>query len=278
MLGPRLLTAAVGIPLLLVVLWAGETWLAVLIGVLVLLASIETSELLDGAGYAPALGLIVFFGVAAVALAGVAVEWLGAGWIGWLIALVAATLAVALLQPAPTEVIRSWIGSLFGSIYVALLSFLLLIAVTTRPESATGLLVEWLDPGRAWLLVVVSTVWACDSAAYVVGRMWPWGSFFNHISPAKTWSGAAGGGVAAVAAGLLLGLLVGRPLEGAGLGLLVTFAAPMGDLAESALKRAAGVKDSGRLFPGHGGVLDRVDAFVIVAPMAWLYLVVVGVA
>jgi phosphatidate cytidylyltransferase len=264
MLGPRLLTAAVGIPLLLVVLWAGAPWLAVLIGLLALLAAIETGELLEAAGYAPALGLVAVFGVGAVALAGVAVDWLGAGWLGWLIALVALALAAALPRPTGAEVLRSWVGSLFGSIYVGLLSFLLLISHSAQPEASSGPLVELLDAGRAWLLIVVLTVWAYDSAAYVVGRAWPRGSFFNHISPAKTWSGAVGGG--------------GRPLEGAGLGVLVNFAAPLGDLAESALKRAAGVKDSGHLFPGHGGMLDRVDAFVLVAPLAWLYLVVVGVA
>jgi phosphatidate cytidylyltransferase len=262
MLGLRLLTAAIGIPLLVLVMWAGQPWLAVLIGVIVLLAAVETGDLL--------------FGVAAVVLAAAwpqAPAWLTAGWLALL---VTASLGVAVRAADGGAAVRMLAGTLTGATYVAMLAFLLLISVSVGPAAASGPLVEWLDAGRAWLLVVVLGVWAYDTAAYAVGRLWGRGRFFNHISPNKTWTGAIGGSVAAVAAGALLGGVMGHAAEGAGLGLLISFAAPLGDLAESALKRAAGVKDSGRLFPGHGGMLDRVDAFVVVAPLAWLYLMAVG--
>jgi phosphatidate cytidylyltransferase len=121
-------------------------------------------------------------------------------------------------------------------------------------------------------------VWVYDSAAYAVGRVWGRGHFFAHISPHKTWSGAAGGTVAVIAACAVLGAFIGRPVEGFGLGVLIAFSAPIGDLAESVLKRAAGVKDSGQLIPGHGGMLDRVDSFVTAAPVAWVYLTFLGLA
>jgi phosphatidate cytidylyltransferase len=157
-------------------------------------------------------------------------------------------------------------------------AFLLLIALGVRPDGADGQLADWLDAGRAWLLITVLCVWADDTFAYFGGRLIGRGAFFNHISPNKTWSGAVAGGAAAVAAGGLLGWWVDQPVLGLGLGVLVALMAPIGDLLESALKRAAQVKDSGRLFPGHGGLLDRVDAFLLVAPSAWLYLVMVGLA
>jgi phosphatidate cytidylyltransferase len=278
MLALRLLTAAVGIPLLLLAFWAGQPWLTVLIGVIVLIAAVEASELLGGAGLAPATGLVGLFGVLAVAIAAgwtAETAWLGVAWLG---GLVVAALAFSLRAADGAAIARSWAGTLAATSYVATLSFLLLIATSVEPEAATGPLAEWLDAGRGWLLIVVLGVWSYDSAAYATGRAWGRGRFFNHISPNKTWTGALGGSLASIAAGALLGALFGRPLEGAGLGVLIALGAPVGDLAESALKRAAGVKDSGRLFPGHGGMLDRVDAFVVVAPLAWIYLTAVGLA
>jgi phosphatidate cytidylyltransferase len=278
MLGLRLLTAAVGIPLLLLVLWAGHPWLGVLVALVALLAAIEMTVLLDGAGYPVAGGVVVLLGVGAVAVAAllpVTGEWLAGTWLVVAVAL-AATVALSRVQPA--EGLRTLLGTLGGAALVAMLSFLLLIALAARPDSAHGPLVEWLDAGRAWLLITVLAVWAADSAAYATGRLWGRGRFFNHLSPSKTWTGAISGALAAILAGALLGWFVGQPLVGAGLGAVVAFAAPIGDLVESMLKRAAGVKDSGRLFPGHGGMLDRVDALLLVAPMAWLYLVIVGVA
>lgn len=278
MLARRLLTAALGIPLLLLVLWAGHPWLGVLVALVALLAAVEMGELLRGAGYAPAHGVLAVFAVASVAVAALVVpagHWL---MVGWLALLVPVGFAGALGGGDGAQVTRAWLATLAGAVWVSMLAFLLLISLAVRPDAADGVLPATLDAGRAWLLIVVLTVWAADSAAYLVGRTWGRGRFFNSISPSKTWSGALGGGVAAVLAGALLGGLVGRPLVGGALGALVAVGAPLGDLAESALKRAAGVKDSGRLFPGHGGMLDRIDGFLFVAPLAWLLMVVAGLA
>jgi phosphatidate cytidylyltransferase len=96
----------------------------------------------------------------------------------------------------------------------------------------------------------------------------------HHISPKKTLEGVAGGLVAAVLVGAVLLVAFGRPfLAGAFLGLFVGAAAQAGDLAESMLKRAAGAKESGRLIPGHGGLLDRIDSFLFAAPVAFFFVV-----
>jgi phosphatidate cytidylyltransferase len=100
----------------------------------------------------------------------------------------------------------------------------------------------------------------------------------NHISPKKTWSGAIAGTVAAMAVCTLLFAGSGQSqVGGLLLGFVIAVAAQAGDLAESLLKRAAGAKDSGRLIPGHGGFLDRVDSFLFAAPATYSTLVALGV-
>ena len=274
----RLLTAVVGIPLLLLVLLAGRPWIELLLVIVVIAASYELAGLLIKAGY-PVQPVVVvglaLFGAVQGALMVPRQEAFFAAWLVTTFA-VAAVTSITLDQPA--DGVRRFTGTLLAAVGAAMLAFLLRIAGGAQPGSAEGPLLQWLDTGRIWLLAVVLLVWAYDTAAYTAGRLYPRGQFFNHISPNKTWSGALGGAAGAALAGLLLGLLIGRPVQAAGLGLLVGLIAPVGDVAESMLKRAAGVKDSGRLFPGHGGLLDRVDSFLTVAPAAWLYLVVAGVA
>jgi phosphatidate cytidylyltransferase len=273
----RLLTAAVGIPLLALVLLAGQPWLSVFVVVLVVVAAIELSGLLVRAGYPvqPALvGALALFGAVEAALV---VPRQEAFFAAWLVTVVLGVTASAFALRDPSDGLRRFAGSLVGVLLPAMLAFLLRISAGARGNSAEGALLQYLDPGRIWLLSVVLIVWAYDTSAFAVGRLWGRGHFFAHISPNKTWSGAVGGAVGAALVGLLVGLVIGRPVQALGLGFLVGVVAPIGDLGESLLKRAAGVKDSSRLFPGHGGVLDRVDSFLAVAPAAWLYLVVAGI-
>ncbi|MGD0194918.1 MAG: phosphatidate cytidylyltransferase [Candidatus Dormibacteria bacterium] len=113
-----------------------------------------------------------------------------------------------------------------------------------------------------------------DTAAYLVGTAIGRHPFFQRISPHKSLEGAVAGAVASILVGAIAGpLLVGLSVPlGAGLGALMAIAAQGGDLVESAIKREAGVKDSGTLIPGHGGLLDRADSLVLLAPVVYCYL------
>jgi len=141
------------------------------------------------------------------------------------------------------------------------------------------------DDGKPLLLFLLVCVWAGDIAAYYVGRHFGRHKL-SHLSPNKTWEGS----LASVAGSVLAGLAVvvaGEALSARGntvlhilepvwqsivLAVIINLAAQLGDLLESALKRGAGVKDSGTILPGHGGVLDRIDALLIAAPVLWCVL------
>ena len=134
------------------------------------------------------------------------------------------------------------------------------------------------DAGRANVLFVVLVVWASDIGAYTAGRIWGGPKLAPSLSPSKTWAGAIGGLVAAILIGqgaalLLTGAPWGRAAIVAG---LLGVASQAGDLIESAVKRHFGVKDSGRLIPGHGGLLDRLDGLLAAAPAAAVLAMIVG--
>jgi len=274
-LAQRVATALVAVPLLVVFLYLGRWWLAAVVLGLALLAGIETFRLLRQAGYPALAGLGTTIGALLVldgALYG------GGEGQGQLI-VVAGVIVVALgafLRDDPREGLATWLTTVFGGLYVGLLGFLPRILgadVASDPGAPLGGI---LDAGRWWLVVAVLGVWSYDTGAYLAGRAIGGPRFLTSISPSKTWAGAVGGLVAAtgVVAALLSGL--GRlPAEALILGPLIAVAAQTGDLAESMLKRAAGAKDSGTLFPGHGGVLDRVDSFVFAGPVVYFYVLAV---
>lgn len=122
------------------------------------------------------------------------------------------------------------------------------------------------------VLMLFILIWSSDSFAYFTGRLFGKHKMAPKISPKKTWEGFAGG----VVLTLILGFFIEQyypELRGNWMlvGLLVSVFAPVGDLVESQLKRSFGVKDSGNIIPGHGGILDRLDSFIICAPVIYLY-------
>ncbi|MGB8258789.1 MAG: phosphatidate cytidylyltransferase [Terracidiphilus sp.] len=145
-----------------------------------------------------------------------------------------------------------------------------------------------LTNGPSLIAFLLCVVWAGDTAALYVGRSWGRHKLAPSVSPGKSWEGSLGSVVGSlIAAGALLGLA--NLLESwnsakltfpedkwfwLGLAVLINVAAQVGDLVESALKRSAGAKDSGSLLPGHGGVLDRIDALLLAAPALWYALLI----
>ncbi|HTD63319.1 MAG TPA: phosphatidate cytidylyltransferase [Verrucomicrobiae bacterium] len=127
-----------------------------------------------------------------------------------------------------------------------------------------------------WIFMALLPTWAADIAAFVVGSLIGRRKLAPRISPGKTWEGTLAGFVAAAIAVWFVGTQVFSPSLPTEilvvLGLVIGPAGLCGDLLESALKRAAGVKDSGTIFPGHGGVLDRIDSLLLVAPVVALAL------
>ena len=133
-----------------------------------------------------------------------------------------------------------------------------------------------------FLVAMLASIWMCDSAAYFVGRSIGRHKIAERVSPNKTWEGGIAGLVAAVAAWIIARAYIGG-LEEVSLssaitmGLLVGTMGQVGDFAKSMFKRDAGVKDSSTLIPGHGGVLDRIDSLLFVAPLTNMYLHLFGI-
>lgn len=135
-----------------------------------------------------------------------------------------------------------------------------------------------MDPGL--LLLFLASIWANDSAAFLVGSRWGRHKLAPRLSPGKTWEGAVAGLVAAAAVSLATIWWVNEEPRWRLWALFVAaaVAAQVGDLVASMLKRAAAVKDSGRLLPGHGGLLDRLDAIILAAPVFYLLLGLLGLS
>ena len=248
---------AIGAPIVLGALWLGGWWLFALVALGSLVALHEFYAMarplrpLVLAGYAGAIGALV-----GAKLGGV--EWMLGGFLSTLVLaflffLVATTRAPATAAISSTVFGAAWIG--FG------LGFLLLLRAV--PD------------GRLAAFTVIIAVWVDDTAAYLIGRAVGRHKFSPAISPAKTWEGFVAGTAAGVFA-VFVSLYHQDFLSIADsivLGVVVTVAAALGDLFESAFKRDLEVKDSGRLLAGHGGVLDRVDAFLFALPAAYFTIV-----
>jgi phosphatidate cytidylyltransferase len=299
----RVLTAVALIPVVLLLVFRAPLWLfALVVAAIIVLALREYLDIAKAAGikpfrclsYVAALLPIGFFVYAILAS-----SLHGNGRHYWFYSPEASMLAnwwnVALLAPVIFGIplvfrkdlsggLASSAASVFGVFYVgASLSALILL----RSNSLQAILVVF----------VLFSVWAGDIAAYYVGKNFGRRKLAPIVSPNKSWEGAIASVVASVAMAFFVlhyrhdlnewfspagsfrfdfgtsYMPVGtiRPVHAIALGIITNIAAQLGDLFESALKRGAGVKDSGTLLPGHGGMLDRIDALLFAIPVVWYY-------
>jgi phosphatidate cytidylyltransferase len=270
----RAISAAVLVPVLLVVLWFGGVVLAAGIAIVTALAALEVFRLLRTAGYPTLAALGTALALAIVVDAAFPTVLEGSGLLLGAVGIVLVAVA-AFRQQDPHEGLTMWMATIFGALYVSLLSFVIRLG-HAAPPIPSGAPLAGIGAERAWILLLILSVWAYDTGAYLVGKQFGREKFLTHISPSKTYAGLVGGIAASTVVVAIALWAVGQPpYHAILLGPLTALAAQAGDLAESVIKRAAGVKDSGDLIPGHGGMLDRVDSFLFAAPVVTLYVVAV---
>ena len=258
----RILTAIVGIPLVLGAIWWGGWAFLGLIGIAALAAQSEFLSLVRtrGAHIGSWLPLLAGATVFARFVVDDPLSWVVGG---------IAFLAIWGLRQSVEDAVPRLSTELASIIYpVGLLSFMVDIrwqAAASMPEGEDFLLV----------LMLFVLIWATDTGAYYTGRSLGKHKFAPETSPNKTWEGTLGGLTLAIVVGVVFKFAWLPALSWMDVLVLAAiggFWGQLGDLLESSLKRSAGVKDSGSFLPGHGGMLDRFDSLIMSAPLYWLWL------
>jgi len=258
MLKHRIISALIGIPLLIGVSYLGGIYWRALLALLAGLAMFEYLDMMRVKKLQPMV-LPAYFIMAVLLFRGPFSSYLpvlfGAGLSLMIIAMLAGT----------ESTFDDLVFSFFGAFYIGYtFAFAIDLAV--------------LENSFYYLLLVFILTWASDVGGYLFGMLWGRHKLAPLLSPGKTWEGALGAVLLTITVTMVFNHLIGicsiswRYMLL--LGILASVAAQVGDLHESGMKRYFGVKDSGRVIPGHGGVLDRFDSFMLVLPVVYYFLVV----
>lgn len=259
MLRHRILTAVVGLPLLIAIIWFGEPWFTLLIAVMAALGSWEFYRMAGGLKVQP----ITYFGIAWVLLLIASPHCPYPDTLPFLItSAIIVSLIWLLFRRTRDQAFTNWAWTMAGILYIG---WMLSYWIDLRS----------LENGRELVFLAMFITFASDTSAFFVGRAWGKHALAPSISPVKTWEGAVGGLLSSIAVALILGVIFTLPLsywQIALLGFIVSIFAQLGDLAESLLKRNTGVKDAGKLIPGHGGILDRIDSLIFTGVIVYYFL------
>ena len=247
----RIIAALVVLPIVLIPIWLGGNWCMLLFLAVAIVAGLEFYNLMEIGGFHPN-------------------RWVGSVWLSALVLngwrpdfFPLAPLLVAGLLITMTDALRhkenpagTWMSTSMGAIYLGV-------------ASGQTLAMRQVPDGLWWLLYGLMVTWANDSAAYLVGVTWGRHKLWPRLSPNKTWEGTIAGWIGAAISGAAMVWRTPLPESlwlGALIGALCGVLGLLGDLSISMLKRQIGVKDTGHLIPGHGGMLDRLDSMLFVLP------------
>ncbi len=264
MLKQRVVTAAIFTPLAIFLIWVGDPWFSVFIAAVVLLGTLEFYRI---SGNLDRRQPLVYLGLLwALALA-LSPHYKNTNILPMVVTTATVISLVWLLcSSAQEEAFRNWAWVVAGVLYVGwLLGYWLSLRI--------------LPDGRGWVYLAMFTTFANDTSAFFIGRAWGKRKLIP-ISPAKTWEGALGGLLIAIVVAVAISripiLFSLSPLkywQAILLGCLISLFAQLGDLVESLLKRNMRVKESGKLLPGHGGILDRFDSLIFTGVVVYYYVV-----
>jgi phosphatidate cytidylyltransferase len=266
MLKKRVITGLWGIPLLIAAVWFDQPipWFTLLVAIWGLLAAFEFYKMGAGAKIPP----LTYFGLIWTLLFILSPHFnddflrlTGQHLVPLLLtSAVVLSLIWLLLRPQKEGAFIGWAWTIAGILYVGwFLSYLVAL--------------RGLDDGRNWVFLALFATFGSDTAAFFVGRALGRHKLAPRISPGKTWEGTIAGFLGAIIVSLLFTMLL--PIsywQAILLGFLVSLFGQLGDLAESLLKRNMGVKDSGRLLPGHGGFLDRIDSILFAGVVVYYFV------
>jgi phosphatidate cytidylyltransferase len=259
MLRHRILTSVVGVPLLIAVIWFGEPWFSLLIAAMAGVAGWEFYRLAIGAKVQP----LTYFGIASIVLF-IAIPhcpYTSAATI-----LISSTIVISLVwllfRHSRDQAFTNWAWTLAGIFYIGWMF-------------SYWIRLRGLEIGRELVFLAMFTTFASDTGAFFIGRTWGKRSLAPSISSGKTWEGAIGGLLCSIAVSFIIAAIFRLPFsywQIALAGFIISVLAQFGDLVESLLKRNTGVKDAGKLVPGHGGMLDRIDSLIFTGVIVY-YLV-----
>jgi len=267
----RVITAAVGIPLVILAIWFGDPWFSLLIAAAALAGTYEFYRMANLDRKEPLLYLGLLWSMALVFRPHYQNPDV-------LLTVITATMLISLIcllfRPSREKAFHDWAWMIVGALYVGwMLSYWLSLSSLAN--------------GHYWVYVAMLTTFANDTGAYFIGRARGKHKLAPTVSPSKTWEGSIGGLLCSIAAAVVIAAILNRLSQQFEqippftfrywqiilLGFLISLFAQLGDLVESLLKRNMGVKESGVLLPGHGGILDRFDSLIFVGAVVYYYVI-----
>ena len=263
MLRQRFITAFIGLPLIIAAIWFGTPWFTLLIAAVAIQGILEFYRTTSNSGTQP----ITYFGATCVLFIIISPHCPYTMTTPILITFVIVISLVWLLfRTHKEQAFSNWAWTIAGIFYIGwLFSYWIDLRI--------------LENGREWVFWSMFTIFASDTSAFFCGRTWGKHPLAPAISPGKTWAGAIGGITASIIISIALGTALSLPIsywQMALMGSIISIFAQLGDLVESLFKRNTGIKDAGKILPGHGGILDRADSIIFTGFLVYYFVKLVN--